>query len=118
MPTEDMGFGGESIEFTEEFTNSSAIELLRKLAKEDGEEGSVRRNFKDNPRGELAKVGIIVSERLLPDGPIVLPPVHQIRELLYYLAQEDEFGPAGCDPPLGFIVYILVWAFKPFKWGH
>jgi len=105
----DQDLNGESIQFTEGFSNSSAIDLLRELAVEGSE---ARERFKKDPRGAFADAGILVSDQLLPENKIVLPPVHQIKELLYYLAAEDEFRSAGVDPPLGFTVYILVWAFR------
>jgi hypothetical protein len=106
---DDITFGGESIQFTDEFSTASALNLLRELAREHSE---ARQAFHNNPREAFEAHGIIVSDKLLPGNRIVLPPVHEIKELLYYLGGEDEFSEVGEDPPLGFSVYILVWAFK------
>lgn len=103
--------GGPSIRFTESFTNDEVLRKLRKLAVEGSDE---RASFKEDPQRWFAGVGIKVADGLIPGNSVVLPPAHQVRELLYYLAGEDEFSEAGQDPPLGFTMYVLVWA---FKWG-
>jgi hypothetical protein len=103
---------GPAIRFGESFSQESAVAFLRAAAGLDAERPNFRKDLKTDPIAAFANFGIFIDAELLPDNKILLPPKHHMEELLYYLAQEDEFGPVGVDPPLGFTIYIIVWAFK------
>jgi hypothetical protein len=103
-----------AIRFGEGFSPDNAVAFLRAAAGLDEDRPNFRKELKADPIAKFGEFEIFIDEELLPDNKILLPPKHHMEELLYYLAQEDEFGPVGVDPPLGFTVYIIVWA---FKWG-
>jgi hypothetical protein len=106
MPTDRIVSGGIQINTTPQ----KARELLERLATSD----DYRKTFSDDVVGELEKYGFRIDGSLVPDR-VVLPPKHELEEVLYHVAQWDDTGRSpSLDPPLGYLVFVVTFGFQ----GH